>query len=210
MYTCQKLINITWYWYGQVFPNERALTWLVWTEMGNCPSTTSLYSLETGAPKLTMLWGREGKEEEESGEEKMRQKGRGIFLAYKFRVHPILGHATSVAFSLRTMSGFHLTSCRSRSVWELQPLAGKFAPPLRWLPARVLWETFDLCLHTLPQRTWSQMQDTLPGGPCISAGPERVWCPGMERVNGREGEENYFAVGCFGVYLTTPRKSYRN
>ena len=37
------------------FPNERALTWLVWTEMGNCPSTTSLYSLETGAPKLTML-----------------------------------------------------------------------------------------------------------------------------------------------------------
>ena len=31
---------------------------LVCREMGTCPSTTSLYSLETGAPKLTMLCGR--------------------------------------------------------------------------------------------------------------------------------------------------------
>ena len=42
------------------------ITWLVWREMGNCPSTTSLYSLDTGAPKLTMLCrGEEGRQGEE-------------------------------------------------------------------------------------------------------------------------------------------------
>lgn len=71
------------------------------------------------------------------GKKKGRRKGGWIGL------ESLLLTAYATAWVLTsvpelTASRLQLTSCKSRSVWELQHLADRFALPWRWLPARGL------------------------------------------------------------------------
>ena len=64
-----QIINLTCYYnVGKLFLMKPG-TWLVLTEIGNCPSTTSLYSVDVGAPKLKMLCGEGRSRKEGEGKE---------------------------------------------------------------------------------------------------------------------------------------------
>ena len=54
----------------------RPATWMVLTEMGNRPSTTSLCSVDVGAPKLAMLCG-EGRSRKDGEKEAEREDELG-------------------------------------------------------------------------------------------------------------------------------------